>query len=81
MSSDFFHANSIHVINRCSHGNGTFDIRCSGFIFEGEIVVCCMLEGDFLDHFTTTTPWWQLIEDLFFTIEDANSCRAVDFVT
>ena len=58
MSSDFFDANDIHVINRSSHSNGTFDIRCSSFIFEGEIVVCCVLEGDLLDHFTATTPWW-----------------------
>ena len=73
-------ADVVHVIEGGGEGDGSFDVRRAGFVFERELVVSGFFKRHLLDHLAAAAPRRKRVEDFRTAPEDADAGGRVDLV-
>ncbi len=81
MVLDVTDAEMAHVVERSTQSDGVGHVGCASLETGRGDVVLCTLNGDVLNHVTTTLPGLHLIQELLATIHHTNAVGAIDLMT
>ena len=81
VSLDAIESKLVHIVDRGGEANYTGNIGRARFKFVGNLVVGGFFEGYRKDHVTTTLIGRHGVEQCGLAVQNANSRRAVEFVT